>query len=61
MAILYGRANATEDNTNNRKFNGYSSVGLEPNSKEKNEKVEDVEEHQNESSASSIHELLIRM
>lgn len=56
--IYMGKANATEDNTNNRKFNGYSSVGLEPNSRENNEKVEDVEEYQNESSTSSIHELL---
>lgn len=56
--IYMGKANATEGSTNNRKFNGYSSVGLEPNSKEKIEKVEDVEEYQNESSTSSIHELL---
>lgn len=56
--IYMGKANATDDNTNNRKFNGYSSVGLEPNSRENNEKVEDVEEYQNESSTSSIHELL---
>ncbi|MCI2910940.1 hypothetical protein [Staphylococcus hominis] len=56
--IYMGKANANEDNINNRKFNGYSSVGLEPNSEKKNEKVEDVEEYQNESSTSSIHELL---